>query len=82
MWQCLVHSTAHTPQWSSRTRECSSVGMAYSWPRQCSDCDEEEYAEDPTERLDGLALHDAAFFFLAARARRSSLQLRDFFFLI
>ena len=66
--QCLVHSTAHIPLWSSRNPSRSTCGTAYSWPRQCRDCDEEEHAEDPTERLDGLALHDAALFFSAARA--------------
>ena len=34
--------------------------MAYSWPRQCSDCDEEKHAENPTKRFKGLALHTAA----------------------
>ena len=52
VWQCLVRSTARTPRWSSRTRECSSVGMGCSWPRQCRDCDD---AEKPCERRENAA---------------------------
>ena len=52
VWQCLVHSTARTPRWSSRTRECSSVGKGCSWPRQCRDCDD---TEQPCERGENAA---------------------------
>ena len=50
--QCLVHSTAHIPRWSSHTRAHSSAGMACSWPRQCRDCDD---TEKPCERRENAA---------------------------